>query len=230
MSLKLAQRSAIIAIGCLLLATASAWAADDLGPNGGVRLLLHAEKFHYPEGGITADPCTLFVPPINTDDFVVDWDVPSDTIIVWAYVYIPSELALCEVGFGIEYAGDGFDFMSSGTCAQLVAQDPESMGRWANSGSEIAFAYVPDKCIKYKQLAPFAWFVMQTPQGDGFFRLTPGVSSYGGEVADTTTVPPRANRIWDFGQIGFGETPGKLPIVDEATVPRAWGAEAASLR
>jgi hypothetical protein len=191
-----------------------------MGANGGVRLLLHVERFDFPPGGITEDPCGLLDPLTSLGDFVVDAEASADTVMVWAYFYHPRSMAVQGVGFGIEYEGVGF--VCSGTCAKVVGQHPEIMGEWPVSGSEIAFAWLPDD-FPVGRLAPVAWFVLAGEERDGYFRVTPGQSSMTGSVGDAG-MPPRENRIWDYGQIGFGETAGELPVPVPEEIPGAWGA------
>jgi hypothetical protein len=67
--------------------------------------------------------------------------------------------------------------------------------------------------------------VVRRLERDGFFRLYAGRTAMSGEVADTTTTPSaQRDKIWGYGQIGFGQVPGELPIVSPKEIPGAWGA------
>jgi hypothetical protein len=194
----------------------------NMGGNGGVRLLLHcAGPASFPGGMPAEDPCT--VPPAvsSVSDLVTEYDAPSDTVMVWAYLYHPCRFAVRGVGLGLRY--EGVKVLTSGTCADLVYQDGVSMGKWAQSGSEIAFAWRPESAVLEGILAPFAWFLLVREQPDAFFEACAGKTSMSGAVADTSTLP-MSNPIFAYGRVGFGDTPGTLPIEEPEKVAGAWGA------
>ncbi|MBD3235718.1 MAG: hypothetical protein GF330_03345 [Candidatus Eisenbacteria bacterium] len=194
--------------------------AETLGRNGGVRLLLHVEPYEMPPGGIQADPCTLLTPLTDVEQIVTEHAAIGDTVRVWAYLYTPREMLVRGVGFAIEY--EGIDFIVSGACAPMIGQDPEIMGTWPESGSEIAAVWMPE-APRTGHLAPVAWFVLRALESDAYFGVGPGNSPFSGRVGDDN-LPPRENRIWDYGRIGFGTRAGKLPIPDPRTLPSSGGA------
>jgi hypothetical protein len=200
-------------------------AADTVGRNGGVRLLLHVEPYRMPVGGIRVDPCSLYVPLEEIAEFTTDHAALGDTVRVWAYVYAPREMALCGIGFAIEY--EQIDFITSGACSPMVGQDPEVMGIWPESGSELACVWMQDDPLT-GHLAPVAWFVLSALDERAYFAVGPGQSPFSGVVGDDS-VPPRENRIWDYGSIGFGSRAGKLPVPDPNTMPGSSGAVEVSL-
>lgn len=200
--------------------------AETLGRNGGVRLLLHVEPYTIPDQGIVVDPCTLHTPLTDVADFVTDHAGVGDTVMVWAYLHAPREMLVLGVGFAIEHAQ--VDFIVSGACAPMVAQDPETMGTWPESGSEIACVWMPAAPVT-GHLAPVAWFVLSALDAQAYFRVGPGQSPFSGTVGDDGR-PPRENRIWDFGMIGFGAHAGELPIPNPSAVAAAAGAIEVGLR
>jgi hypothetical protein len=205
-----------------MLGQASAGQLLEMGGNGGVRLLLHcAGPVHYPEGKPAEDPCLN--PPIlrSTQDFVTEYSDAADTVMVWAYLYHPCRFAVRGVGFGIRY--EGIDVVTSGTCADLVYQDGEAMGKWAQSGSEIAFAWKGDNPGVIGILAPVAWFLLAREKSDGYFETWSGNTAFSGAVADTSALPLR-DPIFAYGRVGFGATDGALPIEEPEKVAGAWGA------
>ncbi len=233
---RIKERCARLAVmGALLGALSWSAAADspaaplfNLGGNGGVRLLLHCEgAVSFPSGKPTEDPCASVRAVSNTSDFVTEYDGTADTVMVWAYLYHPCRFAVHGVGFGIQY--EGVKVVTAGTCAQLIYQDGETMGKWAQSGSEIAFAWTPESSGFKGILAPFAWFLLARTQPDAHFEVTAGKSDMAGAVADTSSVP-LTNPIFAYGRIGFGETEGALPIEEPEKIAGAWGAVTISAR
>jgi hypothetical protein len=213
--------AAIALLGLGLMALQGRAAESSLGVNGGIRLLLHVEEADLPPGGIpTADPCARPPAIASVEDMVVEYDGPADTLMAWAYLYHPRGFAVRGMGFGILW--DGIDVITSGSCAPQVFQDPDKMGAWAESGSEITFAWglhvYPEG-----DLLPVAWFILAREKADAYFEVFSGNTPMAGAVADTNS-PPRADPFWEYGRIGFGNMAGNLPIVDAASVPGAWGA------
>ncbi len=193
-----------------------------MGGNGGVRLLLHcAGPASYPGGQVTVDPCQDLPPVRGTGDLVTEYDGAADTVMVWAYLYHPCRFAVQGVSFGIRY--EGVKVVTSGTCADLVYQDGQSMGKWAQSGSDIAFAWTPDSGGLRGLMAPVAWFLLARLQPDGVFEATAGQSDMAGAVADTSKIPLE-DPIFAFGRIGFGATEGSYSIEEPEKVAGAWGA------
>jgi hypothetical protein len=196
--------------------------ARSIGENGGIRLLLHVDEGAAiaPGARLTEDPC-LSLPPVGAaEEFVVDYDGEADTVMVWVYLYHPRQMEVRGLGFGIDF--EGVKVVTSGTCAPRIWQEEEKMGKWAQRGSEIAFAWDLEG-YPTGQLAAVGWFVLERLDRDGFFRLFEGRSKMTGMVGDTN-IPPKGNRFWGYGKVGFGSTPGELPIATEEETPRAWGA------
>ena len=204
--------------GVLILTGNSAFG---MGENGGVRLLLHiAEPHSWPDGKVTEDPC-LTKPLLRTaNDLVTEYSGEADTVLVWVYLYHPRLFTVKAFGFGIEYSG--IDVITSGSCLPLVWQDPETMGTWAESGSEIAFA-ATDEGHPEGFLEPVAWFVLARLTEDASFRLHAGQSTMSGQVAGVG-MPPPADDFWDYGQIGFGKIKGENPIPGPDGIARTYGA------
>jgi len=228
------QRWSWVAIGALatlswsIAAGSSRDRLTNTGGNAGVRLLLHcAGPASFPGGKPTEDPCGSVRAVGNTGELVTEYDGAADTVMVWAYLYHPCRFAVRGVGFGIRY--EGVKIVTSGTCAQLVYQDGETMGTWAQSGSEIAFAWTPESPVFGGLLAPFAWFLLARERPDGYFEVSAGKSDMAGAVADTSRTP-LTNSIYAYGRIGFGATEGVLPIEEPEKVAGAWGAVTISAR
>ncbi len=221
-----ARLAVIIGLGCLVVLLA-AKSVSSLGENGGVRMLLHVVEADIPAGAvITENPCETLPDVRSTDDLVVEYDGSADTVMVWAYLYHPRRMSVGGLGFGIRF--EGVDVVTTGACAPRAHQDPERMGTWAESGAEIAFAWSrPD--YPRGQLEPVAWFVIERLDRDGFFELFEGASPMAGAVADTN-MPPKSDRLWEYGRIGFGEVPGGLPVPRPDEVPGSWGAVGISAR
>ena len=213
--------------GVLLLA--AAWVAlfvtadpvFALGENAGIRLLVHVDdQFIPPAGEVTENPCEQLPGVSRADDLQVSYDADQDTVWAWVYLHRPQGMAVKGVGFGIQF--EGVDVITSGTCADLVFQEPVTMGTWAESGSEIAFAWSGQSYVD-KPLEPVAWFLLERLDRDGFFSLYPGGSDMSGAVGDTNH-PPKRDEIWAYGGIGFGGTEGELPLTDPDGNPGSWGA------
>lgn len=216
-----------IALG-VMAGSAQAARVEKMGGNGGARLLLHcAGPASYPGGKVAADPC-LDLPLVRgAGDLVTEYAGAADTVMVWAYLYHPCRFAVKGVSFGIRY--EGVRVLTSGTCADLVYQDPNTMGKWAQSGSDIAFAWKAESGGIRGLIAPVAWFLLARQQGDGFFEVTAGNSDMAGAVADTSTVPTE-DPIFAFGRIGFGAMEGSYAIEEPEKVAGAWGAIAVTAR
>lgn len=191
-----------------------------MGDNGGVRLLLHVDDQFIPaSGAVETDPCEHKPGITSPEDLVVNVTGDQDTVWAWVYLYHPLELVAKGFGFGIQL--DGVNVISSGTCADIYFQDTETMGPWAESGSEIAYAWGGDKHIS-GNFEPVAWFLLERLDRDGFFALYKGGSQMSGAVGDTNH-PPSLDEIWDYGSIGFGEVSGELPIPNPNQLPDSWG-------
>lgn len=212
-------RGALLMISLLLVAGST----YGMGENGGVRLLLHiAGPYRAPGGTVTEDPC-LTKPMLRmANDLVTQYTGDADTLLVWAFLYHPRIFTVKAFGFGIEY--NGIDVLTSGSCAPLVWQDPETMGTWAESGSEIAFAWT-NEWHPEGSLEPVAWFLLARLTPDATFGLHAGRSDMSGQVADTCQVP-LADDFWDYGRIGFGKHKGQNPIPGPDGIARTNGAVA----
>jgi len=223
--------AALAALALLLVAgggQALAARPAKMGGNGGARLLLHCAGPASHSGGEPAgDPCRELPLVRGPGDLVSEYDGAADTVMVWAYLYHPCRFAVMGVGFGIRY--EGVQVITSGTCADLVYQDGESMGKWARSGSDIAFAWRPESGGIRGLIAPVAWFLVTRLQPDGFFEVTPGTSDMAGAVADTSVVPTE-DAIFAYGRVGFGATEGLVTIEEPEKVAGAWGAVTVTAR
>lgn len=207
-------------LGALLVALGSVCPADALGENAGIRLLLHVDDAFIPANGeVTTNPCEQLPGVTRAEQLRVDYDGDQDTVWAWVYLHRPPGMAVKGLGFGIQY--EGVDVITSGTCADLVFQEPATMGTWADSGSEIAFAWSGQDYVD-KPLEPIAWFLLERLDRDGFFSLYPGGSDMAGAVGDTNT-PAKTDEIWAYGSLGFGETVGELPLTDPEGNPGSWG-------
>jgi len=194
--------------------------ASAMGENGGVRLLLHVDDQFIPAGGtISEDPCEHRPGVTRPEDLVVNVPGEQDTVWAWVYLYHPLQMAVKGFGFGIDF--DGVDVISSGSCTDLYFQEAETMGPWAESGSEIAFAWAGDKYVS-SRLEPVAWFLLERLERDAFFALYKGGSHMSGAVGDTNN-PPALDEIWAYGSIGFGEVEGEAPLPDLKQMPESWG-------
>lgn len=226
--LSLAAIGALGALSWSVAAEAPTTQLLNLGGNGGVRLLLHcAGPVTFPGGKPAEDPCGSVRAVGSTGDLVTEYDGAADTVMVWAYLYHPCRFAVRGVGFGIQY--EGVKVVTAGTCAELIYQDGETMGKWAQSGSEIAFAWTPESAGFGGILAPFAWFLLAREQPDGYFEVSAGKSDMAGAVADTS-MSPQTNPIYAYGRVGFGATEGARPIEEPEKVAGAWGAVTISAR
>lgn len=220
-------RSAIaLCLGCVLSLVVLSHPAQAqkkmMGSNGGSVLLLHCSgPQSYPGGKPTTDPCTNLPPVRDTDDLSTEYAEASDTVMVWVYLYNPCGFAVRGLGFGIRY--EGVKVVTSGTCAELVYQDGGQMGTWAQSGSEIAFAWTPKSPVFTGYLRPVAWFLLARQERDGFFEVNGGRTSMSGAVADTSRVPLQ-DSFRAYGRIGFGASEGILPIEDPQKTAGSWGA------
>lgn len=212
-------------LSCLLLLALST-RVDAIGDNGGIRLLIHVDEADLPAGLVTSNPCDMLPPVTSVDDFVTEYDGEADTLWLWTYLAHPRWFDVKGVGFGIEY--EGVNVISSGTCAPLMHQDGTRMGKWAQSGSEIAFAWTPD-FYPIGYLAPVSWFLIERIDRNGFFKLTEGITSFTGEVGDTNQLP-RTDKIWAYGKIGFGDEWGELPMPGDDEIPGAAGGIEISLQ
>jgi len=195
--------------------------AGAMGENGGVRLLLHVDDQFIPARGVVeTDPCEHKPGITGPEDMVVNVTGDQDTVWAWVYLYHPREMVAKGFGFGIQF--EGVDVINSGTCADIYFQETETMGPWAESGSEIAYAWAGDGYAS-GDLEPVAWFLLERLDRDAFFALYKGGSQMSGAVGDTNH-PPALDEIWDYGSIGFGEMSGELPIPNENQLPESWGA------
>ncbi len=208
--------SFFIAVMILLFSGNSVFA---MGDNGGVRLLLHVDERNIPEGAITSDPCDALPPISSVDDLVVDYFGESDSVWIWTYLAHPAFFAVKAVGYSIDY--QGVKILTSGTCSPFVMQQAETMGKWAESGSAIAFGWGPEG---YPEgiLEPVNWFFVERLEPDAYFRVYEGNHSMSGEVGDTNSVPC-SDPIWKYGKIGFGEIQGELPMPGDGEIPGAAG-------
>jgi hypothetical protein len=212
-------------LGLLMLSVLPAEVAA-MGDNGGTRLLVHVDDAKLPQGMIALNPCDM-LPPVSTiDDIVVEYTGDADTLWLWTYLAHPRWFDVKGVGFGIEY--EGLRVITSGSCAPFVHQDGLQMGKWANTRSEIAFAWRPDDFPTGK-LAPINWFLVERIDRDGFFKITEGTTSMTGEVGDTNRIP-RTDKIWAYGKVGIGEEWGELPMPGEDEIPGAAGAVEISIQ
>ncbi len=215
--------TSLIALLCLSLVPAP---VDAIGDNGGIRVLIHVDDTESPQGMVVSDPCDMLPPVTHVDDIVTEYGGEADTLWLWTYIAHPRWFDVKGVGFGIEY--EGVRILTSGTCAPFVHQDGSRMGTWAESGSEIAFAWGPDD-YPMGRLAPVSWFLIERIDRNGFFKLTEGITSMTGEVGDTNRIP-HTDKIWAYGKIGFGDEWGELPMPAETEVPGAAGGIEISLQ
>ncbi len=214
--------SALLLAVFVVLGLVPAPRAGVMGPNGGVRLLMHCEgPASYPGGAPRKDPCETRPDFKSTGDIRSEYDGEADTVMVWALLYNPCRFAVRGAGFGIRH--EGVDVVTSGTCADLVYQDGEEMGTWAESGSEIAFAWTPAHTLTGGFLEPIAWFLLARLEPDGYFEVYSGRTPMAGAVADTNGIP-NEDPIYEYGRVGFGSTPGLLPLEEPMKVAGTWGA------
>ncbi|MCK4305571.1 MAG: hypothetical protein KAY24_15140 [Candidatus Eisenbacteria sp.] len=205
----------------LMLCVLAVAPALSMGQNGGIRLLLHVEEADIPSGGRVVDNPCLALPPITSaEDLVADYDGDADTVMVWVYLHHPRGFEVRGLGFGIEY--EGLRVVTSGSCAPQIWQEEESMGKWAQSGSEIAFTWGYSD-FPTGQLVALGWFVLAREECDAYFSVFEGTSGICGMVADTNT-PPKRDYFWAYGKIGFGAIPGELPLAGPAEISNSWGA------
>ncbi len=211
----------LLLAGLLTFSVVPLEAALGLGENAGIRLLLHVdEQLIPPRGQVTVNPCEHLPGVTRAEDLVVDCDADQDTVWAWVYLHRPQGMTVKGLGFGIQF--EGVDVITSGTCADLVFQEPVTMGTWAESGSEIAFAW-SGRTYMEGSLVPVGWFLLERLDRNAFFALYGGATDMSGAVGDTNH-PSKTDEIWAYGSIGFGETRGELPLTDPQANPASWGA------
>ncbi|MFC1572993.1 hypothetical protein ACFL6M_05280 [Candidatus Eisenbacteria bacterium] len=214
------NRLVILILICAACAI-SAPAAHAMGQNPGVRLLVHIWDGPLPAGGVVVeDPC-LQPPSVRSlDDIVVHYDGNADTVWVWVYLYHEREMNVRGVGYGIVH--EGVDVVTSGVCAPMVWQD-ESMGDWAESGSEIIMTWGTAGAPN-ATLLPLGWFILRRTAKDGFLELFEGYTGKNTGAVDAL-IPPRTDMYSDFGRVGFGSERGLLAVPDPETIPGSWGGD-----